>query len=144
MQHVNVDEGSNMSVLRFANRVPLQFQHSAGHLGHDPPAGPTREDARHANRRCTGAACHRDAAVIPLACQGDFAEMSNRHRTGMPSASQQYLMPGIYTCEANGMPVASADGETCQRVSPCFAMAKPVGETFEPLEKPLPDGQMNI
>ena len=29
MQHVNVDEGSNMSVLRFANRVPLQFQHSA-------------------------------------------------------------------------------------------------------------------
>ena len=29
MQHVNVDEGSNMTVLRFANRVPLQFQHSA-------------------------------------------------------------------------------------------------------------------
>ena len=29
MQHVNVDEGSNMTVLRFANRVPLQFQHAA-------------------------------------------------------------------------------------------------------------------
>jgi DNA topoisomerase-6 subunit B len=29
MQHVNMDEGSNMTVLRFANRVPLQFQHSA-------------------------------------------------------------------------------------------------------------------
>ena len=29
MQHVNLDEGSNMSVLRFANRVPLQFQHAA-------------------------------------------------------------------------------------------------------------------
>ncbi len=37
-----------------------------------------------------------------------------------------------------------ADGETCQRVSPCFAMAKPVGETVEPLEKPLPDEQINI
>jgi DNA topoisomerase-6 subunit B len=29
MQHVNVDEGQNMSVLRFANRVPLQFQPAA-------------------------------------------------------------------------------------------------------------------
>ena len=29
MQHVNLDEGQNMTVLRFANRVPLQFQHAA-------------------------------------------------------------------------------------------------------------------
>lgn len=29
MQHVSVEEGQSMSVLRFANRVPLQFQHSA-------------------------------------------------------------------------------------------------------------------
>jgi DNA topoisomerase-6 subunit B len=29
MQHVNVDEGQSMNVLRFANRVPLQFQHAA-------------------------------------------------------------------------------------------------------------------
>jgi DNA topoisomerase-6 subunit B len=29
MQHVNVDEGQSMTVLRYANRVPLQFQHAA-------------------------------------------------------------------------------------------------------------------
>ncbi len=29
MQHVNAEEGQNMTVLRFANRVPLQFQHAA-------------------------------------------------------------------------------------------------------------------
>jgi DNA topoisomerase-6 subunit B len=29
MQHVNVDEGQSMTVLRYANRVPLQFQPSA-------------------------------------------------------------------------------------------------------------------
>ena len=29
MQHVNVDEGQNMTVLRYANRVPLQFQYAA-------------------------------------------------------------------------------------------------------------------
>ena len=29
MQHVSVEEGQNMTVLRFANRVPLQFQHAA-------------------------------------------------------------------------------------------------------------------
>jgi DNA topoisomerase-6 subunit B len=29
MQHVNAEEGQSMSVLRFANRVPLQFQHAA-------------------------------------------------------------------------------------------------------------------
>ncbi|MFM7078015.1 MAG: ATP-binding protein, partial [Planctomycetaceae bacterium] len=29
MQHVNLDEGQHMTVLRFANRVPLQFQHAA-------------------------------------------------------------------------------------------------------------------
>ena len=29
MQHVNADEGQNMSVLRYANRVPLQFQPAA-------------------------------------------------------------------------------------------------------------------
>ncbi len=29
MQHVNVDDGQSMNVLRFANRVPLQFQHAA-------------------------------------------------------------------------------------------------------------------
>ena len=29
MQHVNSDEGQSMNVLRFANRVPLQFQHAA-------------------------------------------------------------------------------------------------------------------
>lgn len=29
MQHVSVEEGQNMSVLRYANRVPLQFQHAA-------------------------------------------------------------------------------------------------------------------
>jgi DNA topoisomerase-6 subunit B len=29
MQHVNAEEGQNMSVLRYANRVPLQFQHAA-------------------------------------------------------------------------------------------------------------------
>lgn len=29
MQHVNLDEGQTMSVLRYANRVPLQFQHAA-------------------------------------------------------------------------------------------------------------------
>ncbi len=29
MQHVNLDEGQNMTVLRYANRVPLQFQHGA-------------------------------------------------------------------------------------------------------------------
>ena len=29
MQHVNVDEGQSMTVMRYANRVPLQFQHAA-------------------------------------------------------------------------------------------------------------------
>ncbi|NDH94158.1 MAG: DNA topoisomerase VI subunit B, partial [Planctomycetia bacterium] len=29
MKHVNLDEGQSMNVLRFANRVPLQFQHAA-------------------------------------------------------------------------------------------------------------------
>ena len=29
MQHVNVDDGQSMTVLRYANRVPLQFQHAA-------------------------------------------------------------------------------------------------------------------
>ncbi len=29
MQHVSVEEGQSMTVMRFANRVPLQFQHSA-------------------------------------------------------------------------------------------------------------------
>ena len=29
MQHVSVEEGQSMSVLRYANRVPLQFQHAA-------------------------------------------------------------------------------------------------------------------
>lgn len=29
MQHVSVDEGQSMTVLRYANRVPLQFQHAA-------------------------------------------------------------------------------------------------------------------
>ncbi|MBM4022043.1 MAG: DNA topoisomerase VI subunit B [Planctomycetes bacterium] len=29
MQHVSVEEGQSMTVLRFANRVPLQFQHAA-------------------------------------------------------------------------------------------------------------------
>src|SRR5262249_51379097 len=29
MRSVNLDEGQTMTVLRFANRVPLQFQHSA-------------------------------------------------------------------------------------------------------------------
>lgn len=29
MKHVNLDEGHSMNVLRFANRVPLQFQHAA-------------------------------------------------------------------------------------------------------------------
>ena len=29
MQHVNLDEGQSMNVLRYANRVPLQFQHGA-------------------------------------------------------------------------------------------------------------------
>ena len=29
MQHVNADEGQNMTVLRYANRVPLQFQPAA-------------------------------------------------------------------------------------------------------------------
>jgi DNA topoisomerase-6 subunit B len=29
MHHVNLDEGQTMNVLRFANRVPLQFQHAA-------------------------------------------------------------------------------------------------------------------
>jgi DNA topoisomerase VI subunit B len=29
MQHVNAEEGQSMNVLRFANRVPLQFQHAA-------------------------------------------------------------------------------------------------------------------
>ena len=29
MQHVNAEEGQSMTVLRFANRVPLQFQHAA-------------------------------------------------------------------------------------------------------------------
>ena len=29
MQHVSVEEGQSMSVLRYANRVPLQFQHGA-------------------------------------------------------------------------------------------------------------------
>jgi DNA topoisomerase-6 subunit B len=29
MQHVNAEEGQSMNVLRFANRVPLQFQHGA-------------------------------------------------------------------------------------------------------------------
>jgi DNA topoisomerase-6 subunit B len=29
MQHVSAEEGQNMTVLRFANRVPLQFQHAA-------------------------------------------------------------------------------------------------------------------
>jgi DNA topoisomerase-6 subunit B len=29
MQHVNVDEGQSMNVLRYANRVPLQFQPAA-------------------------------------------------------------------------------------------------------------------
>ena len=29
MQHVNISEGQSMEVLRMANRVPLQFQHSA-------------------------------------------------------------------------------------------------------------------
>jgi DNA topoisomerase-6 subunit B len=29
MQHVNADEGQTMTVLRYANRVPLQFQHGA-------------------------------------------------------------------------------------------------------------------
>ena len=29
MQHVNVDDGQSMNALRFANRVPLQFQHAA-------------------------------------------------------------------------------------------------------------------
>ena len=29
MQSVNLDEGQTMNVLRYANRVPLQFQHAA-------------------------------------------------------------------------------------------------------------------
>ncbi len=29
MQHVSVEEGQSMTVMRFANRVPLQFQHAA-------------------------------------------------------------------------------------------------------------------
>jgi DNA topoisomerase-6 subunit B len=29
MQHVNISEGQSMEVLRYANRVPLQFQHAA-------------------------------------------------------------------------------------------------------------------
>jgi len=29
MQHVNAEDGQNMTVLRYANRVPLQFQHGA-------------------------------------------------------------------------------------------------------------------
>ena len=41
MQNVNLDEGQTMNVLRYANRVPLQFQPAACAITQTVHAAPT-------------------------------------------------------------------------------------------------------